>query len=369
MIRIGICRRHGLFGGLSKPLGHTTFKRSLKTSTFDWKPIRGAQGNLASIEHHSKTLNFRKFVLGLMIAMPIISFGLGCWQVKRLAWKSDLLALCENNLSRPPLQGLPPATDPKDMDKLQFRRFKARGHYIHSQEMFLGPRMHNGALGYLVITPFQQTDGQTFLVERGWISKDKVIPNTREGGYLLHLARPSGEVEINGVFRVMGEKLSLTFDHKDDARLFHSHDVASMALQLGASPIYSQLLYDLSYLPKPSAKEAQAGSHKSKSWLSYIFLKGESKSQNQDLAETSLANQESDPTLVYQEFEFIDQGVPLGIHPKVRFSNNHAQYLVTWFGLSAASVVLLGWSFLRKRNSSSAERVIEAKRKDMGQNW
>lgn len=355
MFRIGLVENGS---PAMRPFARLNYRRQIKTSTFDWKPIRGAQGNLASIEHHSKTLGFRKFVLGLMIAMPLISFGLGCWQVKRLAWKTDLIALCENNLSRPPIDGLPPHTNPEDLGQLQFRRFKARGHYIHSQEMFLGPRMHNGALGYLVITPFQQNDGQTFLVERGWVSKDKVVPNTREGGYLLHLARPMGEVEINGVFRVMGEKLSLTFDHKEDTRLFHSHDVKSMAEQLGAAPIYSQLLYDLSYCPKPTGVDESP-----KLWWSWI----PSVFRPNSVPHSNLSD--SDPTLVYQEFEFIDQGVPLGIHPKVRFSNNHVQYLVTWFGLSAASIVLLGWSFVRSRNSLSAERVIEAKRKDIGRNW
>ena len=52
-------------------------------------------------------------------------------------------------------------------------------------------------------------------------------------------------------------------------------------------------------------------------------------------------NANKDETLQFQEFEFVNEGVPIAAKPFIKFSNNHLQYLITWFGLSIGSTVLL----------------------------
>ena len=49
---------------------------------------------------------------------------------------------------------LPPNLDPSVIADFEYRRFKCRGRFDYDQEMFLGPRLKDGELGYLVVTPF-----------------------------------------------------------------------------------------------------------------------------------------------------------------------------------------------------------------------
>lgn len=325
------------------------FRRGVKTPTIDWKPIKSSVTNLARAENQAKSLKFRGFIFGLMVTMPVLTFFLGCWQVKRLQWKVDLIAKCEHDLAEPPLEYLPADLDPSVIPEFEYRRFKCKGRFDYSQEMFLGPRLRNGELGYLLVTPFIRKEGKPILVERGWILKEHVVPDTRSKGYLLHLALPQGEIEIEAMFRVMPKKSYLQYDHEPDTRLFYVPDVESMAKQLGLLPIYAQMMYLLK--DKPEWKSGETPSR----WKSALGL-GQ---------KTTHLPVSDDSTLEYQEFEFVKSGVPLAAIPKVAFTNNHLQYLVTWFGVSLASAGLLFWSVLKRKSSLSAEKVLEAKKKEM----
>lgn len=339
---------------------HFMARRGVKTPTIDWNPLKSKTTNLAAAEHMKKTSTMRIIVLGLMIAMPVISFFLGCWQVKRLKWKVALIAKCENALAEPPIEDLPAKLDPNVIPEFEYRRFKVKGHFDYSQEMFLGPRIKNGIQGYLLVVPFvRSSGGEPILVERGWILRDKVIPETRNKGYLSHLAMPKGEIEINALFRVMPSKSYLQYDHTDGSRLFLVPDVESMAKQAGTLPIYCQMIHDM----KDHVEWRENDNDESKkSWFS--FSNSNTKKNISD--ELYVASEaDNDSTLEYQEFEFIDQGVPIAQYPKIKLTNNHLQYLVTWFGLSAASAGLLIYTFWKKRKYSSAEKVIEARKRDM----
>ncbi|KAG7195607.1 surf-like protein [Scheffersomyces spartinae] len=347
-----------------------SIKRGVKTPTIDWKPIKSGNTSLKKTESDSKSPFARKIFFGLMVAMPIVSFGLGCWQVKRLQWKTTLIANAERELALEPLERLPPNLDPNAVKDFEYRRFKCRGHFDYSQEMFLGPRMKDGMLGYLVIVPFIRADGgKPILVERGWISKDKVVPSTRKGGYLEHLALPEGEIEIVALFRNMPAKSSLQYDHVNGDRLFHVPDVEAMSKQSGALPVYSQMIYDLSDHVE-WRKDVQKESDKSKLLMGLLFHGKEGKrSENVEDALFVAHEAAKDQTLRYQEFEFIEQGVPIAATPKVKFTNNHLQYLVTWFGLAFCSAGLLAYNIISRRRYNSAEKIIAAKRKDMGKKW
>lgn len=341
-----------------RPSRHILFKRTVKTPTIDWKPIKSSVSNLARAENQEKQKGFRRFILGLMIAMPVITFWLGCWQVKRLKWKVDLIARCEHLLAEPPLENLPAELDPSVIPEYEYRRFKIKGKFDYSQELFLGPRIRNGELGYLLITPFIRADGgKPILIERGWIAKEKVIPETRNKGYLSHLSLPQGEIEIEAMFRTMPKKSFMQYEHEPGTRLFHVPDVEAMAKETGSLPIYAQMMYSLK--DKNDWHGPQEATEKKSSWKR-LFLAGPKNPNSEHLPES-----DTDTTLQYQEFEFVNQGVPLAAIPKVNFTNNHMQYLITWFGISLASTALLIYSLYKRKSSGSAEKVIEAKRKEM----
>lgn len=338
-------------------------KRGVKTLNMDWEPIKSSVNNLAKAENQAKAPIFRKVMFGLMVAMPVISFGLGCWQVKRLQWKVDLIKRSEHMLAAEPLDGLPAVIDPSVIKDFEYRRFKVRGTFNYDQEMFLGPRLRHGELGYLVVTPFVRSDGgKPILIERGWIKKDKVVPQSRSKGYLSHLAMPQGEITIEAMLRCMPQKSHLQYDHEEGSRLFYVPDVEGMAQQSGSLPVYAQMIYSLRDQPTwTGPDECEKQPSEPKGW--WLFSGSTNKTHRDHLPEAT-----DDSTLEWQELEFMRRGVPIAAIPKVNFSNNHFQYLITWFGVSIASSVLLLLMFYKKKGLSSAEKVIAAKKKDIAQN-
>jgi surfeit locus 1 family protein len=103
-----------------------------------------------------------------LLAIPVATFGLGCWQVQRKSWKENLIRQLEETTKAPPIDLPDNLEDLKDME---YRPVKVRGHFLHDREMLMGPRamlnkgesMTTGGLiskqetsiGFLVITPFQ----------------------------------------------------------------------------------------------------------------------------------------------------------------------------------------------------------------------
>lgn len=354
IFRIGALR----FAGLGRSYA-PALKRTVKTSTVDWKPIRSNTTDLRKAENNARHRIFRGFLLGLMIAMPVVSFFLGCWQVKRLQWKVDLIKKSEFQLAEPPLPDLPANLDPAAISQFEHRRFRCKGHFDYSQEMFLGPRIRNGEVGYLVITPLvRASGGKPILIERGWIRKAMVIPEKRAHGYLSHLAMPQGEITIEAMFRVMPTKSSIHFDHEPGTKLFYVHDVPTMAEQSGSLPIYAQMMFDLSDKPEWKAPDDE----NAPLFWSSLMGKGPTEPRHAHLPVASAA----DSTLEWQEFEFNQQGVPVGAVPKVSFTNNHLQYLITWFGVSFASTCLLAYSIYKRKSTGSAEAIQKAKLKHHG---
>jgi surfeit locus 1 family protein len=137
----------------------------------------------------------------ILAIIPITAFVLGCWQVQRLGWKTELVARFEDRLTFPPLE-LPLRIDPDAIKDFDYRRVWAKGRLRHDQEMLIGPRMMEGEEGYTVVTPLERTDAQgrtsKILCNRGWIRKDTAKQWFRKQNGAL----PEGEVMIEGLLRM-----------------------------------------------------------------------------------------------------------------------------------------------------------------------
>lgn len=164
--------------------------------------------------------------------IPITAFILGTWQVKRLGWKTDLIAKFEDRLVRDPLP-LPPTIDPAAIHDFDYRRVLATGHLRHDQEMLIGPRIRDGQDGYMVVTPLERKDGSTVLVNRGWISKKHRDQRSRKPEAL-----PTGEVTIEGLLREPWKKNMFTPENRPDKGEFYFPDVKQMAELTGAQPVW-----------------------------------------------------------------------------------------------------------------------------------
>lgn len=304
-----ISNSHGRFPGLLTNTSHNGLMqvRGVKTSTVDWKPIRQKE---AQPEGSSFA---RKIFLGLLFLMPVVSFGLGTWQVQRLRWKTDLISEAEDRLSLPPLE-LPDVLNPEvaSSHEFDYRRVLVRGKFRHDQEMYIGPRMRDGKEGVIVMTPLERPNGASkLLINRGWIAKERLRQSTRP------LSLPEGEVEIECLLRKTPEKGVFTPDPPArESPMYHFMDVVDMAEKTGCQPILLEELLD----PDLGQKAKQ--------------IQGES--------------------LSVEQME--RHGVPIGSLGKVAFRNTHFQYILTWYGLSIFTTFML-YSLLKAKKAPKSGLV------------
>ncbi|KAL8738033.1 MAG: hypothetical protein Q9181_001101 [Wetmoreana brouardii] len=167
----------------------------------------------------------------ILALIPITAFALGTWQVFRLGWKTDLIARFEDRLIKPPLP-LPPRIDPDAIKDFDYRKVYTEGRLKHEQEMLIGPRIHDGNDGYLVVTPLERGDGaSTVLVNRGWIPKDKKTQADRKEGL------PRGQVTVEGLLREPWKQNLFTPRNRPERGEFYFPDVRQMAELTGSEAV------------------------------------------------------------------------------------------------------------------------------------
>lgn len=196
--------------------------------------------------------------------------------MQRLSWKTALIAKYEDRLIREPLP-LPPHIDASAIKDFDYRRVTATGTFRHDQEMLLGPRLHDGTDGFLVITPLERENADTILVNRGWISRAKAPQSVRAAD---PEALPRGTVTVLGLLREPWKRNLFTPLNKPEEGKWYFPDVGEMAVAAGAAPV----------------------------WVEEVM--------NMELLEA------------YRREE---KGVPIGRAPAVNLRNNHAQYIFTWY--------------------------------------
>lgn len=137
-------------------------------------------------------LSFRKInprAAAMTAVMMAILICLGCWQMKRLAWKEDMLAHMRAGMDAP-VRPLPEIiTAPDD---LAYARFVVTGQFLDDQSFTVGPRGRDGKTGFFVITPLQRISGDIVLVNRGWLPYQAVaaVPQTDDIVQVTARARP-----------------------------------------------------------------------------------------------------------------------------------------------------------------------------------
>ncbi|KAL2054119.1 hypothetical protein ABVK25_005658 [Lepraria finkii] len=239
----------------------------------------------------------------VLVLIPAIAFGLGTWQIFRLKWKTELIARFEDRILSPPLP-LPPRVDPDAIKDFDYRRVYATGLLRHDQEMLIGPRVHDGKDGFLVVTPLQREgDGSTILVNRGWIPKKLKRQMDRKSGLLM------GPVTVEGLLREPWKKNMFTPDNKPELGEFYFPDVEQMARFTGSDPI----------------------------WVEETMQPDLVKAYDREAA-----------------------GIPIGRPAEVNLRNNHTQYIFTWYALSAATAIMF-WMVVKKPPSDVARRVRQNK--------
>ena len=238
------------------------------------------------------------FPAALTMLMLSVLLTLGTWQVERLAWKQDLLAVIDARRDAPPL------TIKTQSDIAALRR---DSHDFHKADLIgrFGPDVvfwftqienkptgldrHDKA-GYHMLVPFILADGSAIMVDRGFIPARLIdIPAPPP---------PAGEISFPVVLRWPDGRG--TFDNADEPTR------------------------NLFYVRDPKA----IGAH----WQTDLPAM---------LGEAARAN----------------DSWPRGGQTRLSMPNNHLQYAVTWFGLAIVLVIVSGlWHirFLKSRQTNAA---------------
>lgn len=326
---------------------------TVKTSTVDWKPIKTKKTPNEGYQKKKSSWS-KNIFLGLMIAMPVISFYLGTWQLRRLKWKTNLIASCEDRLTYEPVP-LPKKFTPDMCEDWEYRRCTVTGHFLHDEELLIGPRVKNGVKGYILFTPFVRKDtGERILIERGWISEEKVVPASRN---LKHLSLPQGDITITVLVRAAKDLTSMQWEKEDrESRLWQVLDLKDMTTVSNTSPVHYQALYDMKDHNWPQETDTKAEDKKS-SWNFFSNRQKQKKSNSENTA--ALQGGSNQEEVEFSEYQFAKAGVPIGKVPKIDLRNSHLQYLVTWYGLAFLSSIFLVIALRRNRGSAVSQAQLK----------
>ncbi len=119
----------------------------------------------------------------------VLMMGLGVWQMKRLEWKTALLAGITTQMQKPPVP-LPEKMD--NPAAWEYRRVTMAGRFFHDHAFLVKPRTLDGVSGYHMLVPFQRLSGGVVMVNRGWITD----------ALMSEADRPPGVVQIEGIVQL-----------------------------------------------------------------------------------------------------------------------------------------------------------------------
>jgi surfeit locus 1 family protein len=167
-----------------------------------------------------------------LVGIAILA-SLGVWQLKRLAWKEALIAEMDARVHAPPSD--PPAPEawpglkPSDYE---YRHVRVSGVYDLKRQALVfralsSPKGRYGGPGYLVMTPLELANGESVLVNRGFVPVE--LKSAAEQG-------PAGETVVTGLLRD-SESRTLFTPADDPARgQWFTRDVEAIAKALDVGP-------------------------------------------------------------------------------------------------------------------------------------
>ena len=241
----------------------------------------------------------RRIVFSVVVIIAIVLLtSLGLWQVRRLAWKNELIARVDARVAAPAVAA-PPAVVAVTAKHDEYRHVTVRGRFLNAAEAQVYTVSDYGG-GYWVMTPLKRDDGSIVFINRGFVPIDKQDPKTRTKG------NTDAEVTVTGLLRMPEVKGWLFSQANDPANdRWYRRDIAAIAQARHLGPVAPYFI-DADATPNPG-------------------------------------------------------GWPKGGLTVIHFPNSHLMYAITWFsmalGLVGVSVWLLGF---RKAEQSANEAVNKA---------
>lgn len=163
----------------------------------------------------------RRWLTWLLIALiwAAASVFLGRWQWSRYEGKSLSQHQLTDNYNAKPVAvtSILPHHDTKLSPNDTWCQVKLVGHYQAANLLLVRNRPNDGVFGYEVVIPFQQADGPTVLVDRGWVDNGRTaaaptaVPPTPSGTVTVVGWVKPGE-QANNNKRVPGQVASINLD-------------------------------------------------------------------------------------------------------------------------------------------------------------
>lgn len=208
----------------------------------------------------------------------LLLLGLGFWQIERQAWKHDLMARINDRMAAPAVDFPAAATESPAWD---YRQVKATGVFDYTKELHLAARdVRHSAYGYQILVPLRLEDGRWLLVSRGWVPQEKKAAASRAEGQV------AGTVTVTGIARLPQGRRWMAPENNPERNVWLWLDMVAMAKAAGVEQF------------APLYLEADATSNPG--------------------------------------------GWPRGGQTRVRFTDNHFIYAITWFSLALALIMVWG---------------------------
>ncbi|GAW85959.1 surfeit locus 1 family protein [Bathymodiolus platifrons methanotrophic gill symbiont] len=134
-------------------------------------------------------------ILPLLVFVCLLALllRLGFWQLNRAEEKREFLISQQDRMQRDVFPIAKLLADTKD---IRYRRVILEGRYDVEHQFLLDNQVHNGKVGYLVLTPFiLSADGQSVLINRGWVLMNKDRRQLPD----IDFMPPQGKLSIAGV--------------------------------------------------------------------------------------------------------------------------------------------------------------------------
>lgn len=146
-----------------------------------------------------------------------LTLALGNWQLERASQKEALQQRLEHFSREPPIRLSAALAHPEN---LRLRRVEVRGEFAARETFYVDNRVHQGRVGYYVVTPLRIAGSDTYvLVNRGWVA------GTGRRESLPAVQTPGGTVTVTGIVVPGRERIMALSDDPAEGRVWQRIDV------------------------------------------------------------------------------------------------------------------------------------------------
>jgi surfeit locus 1 family protein len=174
-----------------------------------------------------------------------ILMSLGGWQLNRLEWKTALIERLENAYAK---NASGATLTEKDLGELSTQSAPIHfgtihGRFLRDKAILLGPKTHNGKIGYQLIVPIQ-TNKNVLLVNAGWVS-DLWKDTFEERLSML----PNERIVVTGIIR-KPDWNSFTSKNSPANDLWFRADIGEISITKNLESTYPFIIYADSAKPE-----------------------------------------------------------------------------------------------------------------------